>query len=62
MCLAAWLTLVTGIGISAAAAERVRALVVVFCVAAVALVAAQTVRRRAFSRGRGGVAALTASK
>jgi hypothetical protein len=50
MCLAAWLTVVTGIGVSAAAAERVRVLMVVFWFAALAVVAAQTIRRRAFSR------------
>jgi hypothetical protein len=50
MCLAAWLTVVTGIGVSAAIAERLRGLLVVFWVAAVALLAVQTIRRRALSR------------
>ena len=50
LCLAAWLTVVTGIGISAAAAAWVRGLIVVFSVAAVVLAAAQIVRRRAFRR------------
>jgi hypothetical protein len=45
LCLAAWLTVVTGIGISPAAAAWVRELIVVFSVAAVALAAAQIVRR-----------------
>ena len=50
LCLAAWLTVATGFGISAAAAARVRGLIVVFCVAAVALAAAQSIRRRAAIR------------
>ena len=50
LCLAAWLTAVTGIGISAAAAACVRGLIVVFSVAVVLLAAAQIVRRRAFRR------------
>jgi hypothetical protein len=50
LCLAAWLTVVTGIGISAAAAACVRGLIVLFSVAAVVLAAAQIVRRRAFRR------------
>lgn len=48
LCLAAWLTVVTGIGISAGAAACVRGLMVVFAIAAVVLAAAQIVRRRAF--------------
>ena len=47
LCLAAWLTVATGIGFSATAAARVRGLIVVFWVAAVALAAAQIIRRRA---------------
>jgi len=50
MCLAAWLTAVTGIGVSAAAAGRVRVLLVIFWLAAFALVAVQIVGRRAFRR------------
>ena len=54
LCLAAWLTAVTGIGtgigISAAAAAWVRGLIVVLPVAAVVLAGAHTVRRRAFRR------------
>ena len=45
LCLAAWLTVVTGIGVSAAAAAHVRGLIVVFWVAAVALAAARIIRR-----------------
>jgi hypothetical protein len=48
LCLAAWVTAATGIGIPAAAAAGVRGLMAVFCVAAVALAAAQCIRRRAF--------------
>jgi hypothetical protein len=48
LCLAAWFTAATGIGVPAAAAAGVRGLMVVFCVAAVALAAAQSIRRRAF--------------
>jgi hypothetical protein len=50
MCLAAWLTVVTGVGFSAASAAWVRGMLVIFWVAAVALAAAQIVRRRAFRR------------
>jgi hypothetical protein len=50
LCLAAWLALVTGAGVSAAAAARVRGLILVFWVLAVALAAAQIIRRRAFGR------------
>ena len=46
LCLAAWLTVVTGVGFSAAAAARVREMVVLFSVVAVALAAAPIVRRR----------------
>ena len=48
LCLAAWLTVVTGVGVSATAAARVRGLIVVLWVAAVALATAQIIRRRAF--------------
>ena len=54
LCLAAWLTAVTGIGtgigISAAAAAWVRGLIVIFLVAAVTLAAAQIVRHRVVRR------------
>jgi len=46
LCLAAWLALVTGIGVSAAAAQCVRGLIVVFWVASVALATAQIIRGR----------------
>lgn len=49
LCFAAWLTVVTGVGVSAAAVARARELGVVFWVAAVALAAAQVIRRRALS-------------
>ena len=44
LCLAAWLTIVTGIGVSSAAVARVRGLIVVFGVAGVVLAAAQIIR------------------
>jgi hypothetical protein len=47
LCLAAWLTVVTGIAVPAAAAAHVRGLFVVFWAAAVALAVTQLVRRRA---------------
>lgn len=47
LCLAAWLTLVTGVGVSAAAAARVRGFIVILWVAVMALAAAQLIRRRA---------------
>jgi hypothetical protein len=47
LCLAAWLTVVTGVGFSAAGAAWVRGIVVIFSVAALALAAAPIVRRRA---------------
>ena len=50
LCLAAWLTVVTGVGFSAAAAARVREMVVLFSVVAVALAAAPIVRRRVSGR------------
>jgi len=52
LCLAAWLTLVTGMGVPAAAAARVRWLIVLFWLAAVALAAAQILRRRAHAPGK----------
>ena len=50
LCLAAWLTVVSGVGFSAAGAVWVRGLLVVFWVAGVALAAAPLVRRRGFGR------------
>jgi hypothetical protein len=48
LCLAAWLTVATGAGISAAAVARVRGLIVITWLALLVLVAVQIVRRRAF--------------
>jgi len=48
LCLAAWLTVATGLGVSAGAAARVRGLIVIFWVAAVTLGAVQIIRRRGF--------------
>lgn len=45
LCLAAWLTVVTGIGFSAAAAAWMRGMLAVFWVAAVALASVPIVRR-----------------
>ena len=50
LCLAAWLTAVAGVGVSAAAAAYVRELIVVFWVAAAVLAAARIIRRRVFGR------------
>ena len=50
LCLAAWLTVVTGVGFSAAGAAWVPWMVVVFWVAVVAFAAALIVRRRASGR------------
>jgi hypothetical protein len=50
LCLAAWLTVATGIAVPAAVVAPVRGLVVVFWAAAVALGATQIVRRRANRR------------
>jgi hypothetical protein len=46
LCLAAWLTLFTGIGVSAAAAARLREISIVFFVGEVAVGVAQIIRRR----------------
>ena len=46
LCLAAWLTVTTGIGVSAVTAAQVRAIIVVFWLVALALAGAQTIRRR----------------
>ncbi len=46
LCLAAWLTVITGVGLSAAAAAHVRGMIVMFWASAVALAAAQRIRRR----------------
>ena len=50
LCLAAWLTLATGLGVPAAAAARVRGLIVIFWVAAMTLAAAHIIRRRVLER------------
>jgi len=50
LCLAAWLTVATGIAVPAALVAPVRGLVVVFWATAVALGATQIVRRRANRR------------
>ena len=50
LCLAAWLTVVTGVGFSAAGAAWMLATLMVFWVAAVALAARPIVRRHAFGR------------
>jgi hypothetical protein len=55
LCLAAWLTVATGVSIPAAGVAWVRRLLVVFCVAALAVAAAPIVRRlrsRSVSRYR----------
>jgi len=51
LCLAAWLTVISGTAVSAAAAARLRGLIVVVWLAAVALTAALMLIRR---RGRAG--------
>jgi hypothetical protein len=50
LCLAAWLTVATGVGFSAAAAAWVRGSVAVFWAASVALAVAPITRRRVFGR------------
>ena len=50
LCLAAWLTVVTGIVVPAAAVASVRGLIVVFWAGAVALAATGIARRRAGRR------------
>ena len=50
LCLAAWLTVATGIGVSAAAAEWVRGAVVILWVAGAAAAAGQIIRRRSGRR------------
>jgi hypothetical protein len=47
LCIAAWLTLVTGVGVPVAAASHVRGLIVVCWVATAALAVAQIIRRGA---------------
>jgi hypothetical protein len=47
MCLAAWLTMLTGVGFSAAGAAWMRGIVAVFWIAAAALAATSILRRRA---------------
>ena len=46
LCLAAWLTVISGTAVSAAGAARLRGLIVVMWVAVVAFVAAQIRRKR----------------
>ncbi len=46
LCLAAWLTVATGAGFSAAGAAWVRGMILLFWVAALALVATPIIRRR----------------
>ena len=53
LCLATWLTVLTGVGFSAAGAAWVRGMVVMLWVVAGALAAAPIIRRRAFGRGLG---------
>jgi hypothetical protein len=50
LCLAAWLTVVTGIGFSETGVAWVRGLSVVCCFASVVFAAAPIIRRRAFGR------------
>src|SRR3954451_20137663 len=50
LCLAAWLTVVTGGGFTAVSAAWVREIVVILWGTAVVLAAARIVRRRAFER------------
>lgn len=50
LCLAAWLTVATGVGFEAAGAAWVRGSIVMFWIAAVAFTAAPIIRRRAFGR------------
>ena len=50
LCLAAWLTVVTGVGFSAAGAAWASGILVMFWVAAVALAAVPIIRRRAVGR------------
>ncbi len=52
LCLAAWLTAMTGIGFSAAGAVWVGGIAVLFWIAAVTLFAAPIIRRRAFGRAQ----------
>jgi hypothetical protein len=47
LCIAAWLTLVTGVGIPVAAASHVRGLIAVCWVLTAVLAVAQMIRRRA---------------
>jgi hypothetical protein len=46
LCLAAWLAMATGIGVSATAASRIRAIIVILWAVGVALAASQFIRRR----------------
>jgi hypothetical protein len=48
MCLAAWLTVATGLSVSAAAGDWVTKAITAACAAAIALIAIQFVRKRRF--------------
>ena len=50
LCLAAWLTVTTGVGVSAAAGDWLDGLIRIVCTAAIALIAAQIFRRYGFRR------------
>ena len=50
LCIAAWVTVVTGVGIPVAAASHVRGLIAVSWVGVAALVVTQIIRRRAGER------------
>ena len=50
LCLAAWLTVTTGFGVSAAAVANVRELIVISWIAALALALIRILRRRASGR------------
>jgi hypothetical protein len=52
LCLAAWLTVATGVAIPAAVAASVRGLITAVWIAAVAFAVVQTIRRRASRRSR----------
>jgi threonine/homoserine/homoserine lactone efflux protein len=54
LCLAAWLTIATGVAVSAAVAAWIHGLIVAFGVAVVAFVAVQMIRRRERARETGG--------
>ena len=51
LCVAAWLTLATGVAVPAAAARGLRGFIVVFWITVLALAAHHVARRRAVRRG-----------